>query len=93
MIRKGSNLDCASEERRRHAAAGAPDPFPRPARDQPSRHGRLPRDAAPGSHGALPFEVQLDASFRLLARLLLREGDVGIHQASSNAAKQRRVRA
>lgn len=41
------------------------------------------------SHGSLPLSVQLAVCLRLLAQLLLRERDVGIHQAPSNATKQK----
>lgn len=42
----------------------------------------------PCSHGAFALYIHLAAHLSLLAELLLCEGDVGIHQASCNTAKQ-----
>lgn len=68
------------------------DSFPHSAHDQLNRNRLLPKKASPWSHRAFSFNIHLDASFRLLAHLLLRKSDVGIHQASSNTAKQGWVR-
>lgn len=43
----------------------------------------------PLSYCSFPLHVQLAAGLRLFAQLLFREGDVGIYQAPSNAAKQK----
>lgn len=42
------------------------------------------------SYRSFPLDVQLATGLRLFAQLLFRESDVGIHQAPSNTAKNRK---
>lgn len=44
---------------------------------------------SPLSYSTFPFNVHLDASFRLLVCLLFCKRDVRVHQASSNTARHR----
>lgn len=72
------------KEHQHSSAADTADSLPSSAGDQLRRNTLLSGEAFPWSHRAFSFNIHLAASFGLLAQLLLCEGDVGIHQASSN---------
>lgn len=79
------------KEHQHSSAADTADSLPSSAGDQLRRNTLLSGEAFPWSHRAFSFNIHLAASFGLLAQLLLCEGDVGIHQASSNTAKKKRL--
>lgn len=86
-ICEGSNLGCANQEHPRGSWQAPRVPPHVPPAIKRAGRGWFPKKASPCSHRALPFNVHLAASIRLLAHLLLGESDVGIHQASSNTAR------
>lgn len=77
------------KEHHHYSAADTPPPRCVPPALGPAQRafGR----SNPCSHGAFALNIHLAARLRLLAELLLREGDVGIHQASCNTENSHSV--